>query len=256
MMKIKIAPGFRRYVINFGEMSEEEAWQYPDLMNIVEEKVKPARLAQKDKISQEKWWLFLRTRPELFRAMSQLNRVLVISRVSQHGSFTFLPSAMVFSDSLVVFANDKNSFFCILQSRIHEIWARFFGSSLEDTLRYTPSDCFEAFPFPENWENNLTLEQVGKTYYEYRAEWMVKNNQGLTETYNRFHDPDEYDPDIIKLRELHTAMDKAVLNAYGWSDISTECEFLLDYEEKDFTPDISPTKRGERSKKKPWRYRW
>ncbi|MFM6156105.1 MAG: hypothetical protein ACKPE3_24440, partial [Sphaerospermopsis kisseleviana] len=47
-----------------------------------------------------------------------------------------------------------------------------------------------------------------------------------------------------------------VLNAYGWSDISTECEFLLDYEEKDFTPDISPTKRGERSKKKPWRYRW
>ncbi|MFM7369032.1 MAG: type IIL restriction-modification enzyme MmeI, partial [Sphaerospermopsis kisseleviana] len=201
-------------------------------------------------------WLWGRYTPALFQAISQLDRVLVISRVGQHGSFTFLPSAMVFSDSLVVFANDKNSFFCILQSRIHEIWTRFLGSSMKDDLRYTPSDCFETFPFPENWENNQTLEAAGKTYYEYRAELMVKNNQGLTKTYNRFHDPDEYDLDILKLRELHTAMDKEVLNAYGWGDISTECEFLLDYEEEDLTPDISPTKRGERSKKKPWRYRW
>jgi hypothetical protein len=30
-----------RYVINFGEMSEAEAREYPDLMKIVEEKVKP-----------------------------------------------------------------------------------------------------------------------------------------------------------------------------------------------------------------------
>ena len=38
--------------------------------------------------------------------------------------------------------------FGVLQCRIHEAWARFFGSSLKDRLRYTPSDCFETFPFP------------------------------------------------------------------------------------------------------------
>ncbi len=76
---------------------------------------------------------------------------------------------------------------------------------------------------------------------------MVRNDEGLTKTYNRFHDPDERDPDILKLRELHTAMDRAVLDAYGWSDIRTDCEFLLDYE-------IDEEEWGDR--KKPYRYRW
>ncbi len=58
---------------------------------------------------------------------------------------------------------------------------------------------------------------------------MVRNNQGLTATYNRFHDPYEFDSDILRLRELHEEMDKAVLKAYGWEDIDTTCGFCLDY---------------------------
>ena len=37
----------------------------------------------------------------------------------------------------------------------------------------------------------------------------------MTRTYNRFHDPNEDDPEIGRLRELHAAMDRAVLDAYG-----------------------------------------
>lgn len=240
-----------RYVINFGEMSEKEARKYPDLMNIIEEKVKPARLAQNREIRAKYWWRFGETTPALFQAISQFNQVLVLSRVNQHSSFAFLRSKIVHSDSLIVFANDQNSFFCILQSRIHEIWTRFLGSSMGDTLRYTPSDCFETFPFPENWETNPTLETVGKTYYEYRATLMVRNNQGLTDTYNRFHDPDERHPDILQLRLLHAQCDRAVLDAYGWTDISTDCTFLLDYEDEEDDENTS-----KRQKKKPWRYRW
>ena len=118
---------------------------------------------------------------------------------------------------------------------------------MKDDLRYTPSDCFETFPFPENWETHPALEAAGKAYYEFRAALMVRNDEGLTKTYNRFHDPDERDPEIVKLRELHAAMDRAVLDAYGWSDIPTDCEFLLDYE-------IDEEEWGD--KKKPWRYRW
>jgi hypothetical protein len=76
---------------------------------------------------------------------------------------------------------------------------------------------------------------------------MVRYNQGLTATYNRFHDPDETDPEIQKLRDLHGAMDHAVLHAYGWTDIPTDCKHLLDY-------DIDEEEWGDR--KKPWRYRW
>lgn len=117
-----------------------------------------------------------------------------------------------------------------------------------ETLRYTPSDCFETFPFPEDWRTHPALEAAGQAYYDFRAELMVETDLGLTKTYNRFHDPDEDDPKIVRLRELHAAMDRAVLDAYGWTDIPTECEFLLDYEDEDDD--------GSSRRKKPWRYRW
>jgi hypothetical protein len=243
-----------RYVINFGEMTEEEARQYPDLIKIVEEKVKPERFKQKDKGGQEKWWQFLRPRSEMNQAIAPLDRVLVTNcGASKHISFSFQLSQMVFANTLAIFSLDTYLDFALLQSQLHESWARFFGSSLEDRFRYTPSDCFETFPFPTNWENNPQLEAIGKEYYEYRAQLAIANNQGLTTTYNRFHDPDEYDPAILKLRDLHNQMDRAVLDAYGWTDLQPTCEFLLDYEDEEETNDESTNKR---QKKKPYRYRW
>ena len=118
---------------------------------------------------------------------------------------------------------------------------------MKDDLRYTPSDCFETFPFPVGWATHEQLEAPGREYYKFRARLMLQNNEGLTKTYNRFHDPDEKSPQIVELRRLHAAMDRAVLDAYGWKDISTDCEFLLDYE-------IDEEEWGR--KKKPWRYRW
>ena len=79
---------------------------------------------------------------------------------------------------------------------------------------------------------------------------MIANNEGLTKTYNRFHDPNERSPEIQKLRELHDAMDRAVLDAYGWTDLVPTCEFLLDYEEDEDDEGASSRR------KKPWRYRW
>ncbi len=239
---------YHRYVINFFDIDEDEAWKYSDLMQIVKDKVKPERDVQKRDALRIKWWQYAEKRPGLVKMIAPLERVLVISRVSQHSSFTFLSPNIVFSEGLVVFAEQRHSFFCILQSRIHEIWAKFFSSSLEDRLRYTPSDCFETFPLPEKWETNSILETIGKEYYQYRAALMARNNQGLTDTYNRFHDPDENHPNILKLRQLHAVMDRAVLDAYGWNDISFDCTFLLDYEEEE--------ESTGRQKKKPWRYRW
>jgi hypothetical protein len=154
---------------------------------------------------------------------------------------------MLFANYVIVFPLATYAAFCALQARPHEIWARFFGSSMKDDLRYTPSDCFETFPFPENWETHPALEAAGKVYYDFRAALMVQKDEGLTKTYNRFRDPEESTVDILKLRELHAAMDHAALAAYGWTDVDTDCKFLLDYE-------IDEEEWGD--KKKPWRYRW
>jgi hypothetical protein len=252
-----------RYVINFGEMSEEEAREWPDLMSIVEAKVKPGRLKQNREIRSRYWWRFGETTPALFKAIEGLDRILVISAQAYvHFTMTFQPSNRVFAHSLAVIAISNYSGLSVLQSRIHEIWSRFFSGTAMDLSRYNPSDCFQTFPFPENWEANPELESIGQEYYEFRAALMIRNNQGLTDTYNRFHDPDETDPDILKLRELHTQMDTAVLIAYGWTDIPNTCEFRLDYEDEepsDTEPTVraaSPSGEGKRQRKKPWRYRW
>ena len=227
---------------------EPVAADWPELLAIIEEKAKPERLAQNDKGAKQKWWQFIRPRPELHAAIAGLDRVLAINcGATPHASFSFLPSRMVFANTLAIFPFATHAAFCVLQSRPHEIWARFFGSSMKDDLRYTPSDCFETFPFPEGWDTHPALEAAGEAYYDFRAALMIENDEGMTKTYNRFHDPGERDPRIARLRDLHTAMDRAVLHAYGWTDIPTDCEFLLDYE-------IDEETWGR--KKKPWRHRW
>lgn len=237
-----------RYIINFGNRTEQEARQWADLIEIVETKVRPERSTKSKDVAQFPWWQFWRARRELYEIISGLERVLVTARVSQTAAFSFVSSKQVLNEKIVVFPFESNSAFSLMQSRVHEIWARFFSSTLKDDLQYTVSDCFDTFPFPSEWENNFGIESVGKSYYEFRADLMIRHNEGLTTTYNRFHDPDETNPDILKLRELHAQMDRAVLDAYGWTDIPTDCEFLLDYEDED--------PEGTSKRKKPWRYRW
>lgn len=240
-----------RYVIGFDEMTEAEARQWPDLMAIVEAKVRPERLRLRDNADgrrrKQYWWQWGRYTPALFRAIAGLPRVLVISRISNSFGLTFLPAGMTYNEKIVIFPMESWEAFCAMQARIHEVWTRCFSSTLKDDLQYTASACFETFPFPKNWKSEPTLGTSGREYFEFRAALMVRHDEGLTKTYNRFHDPDERDPDILKLRELHAAMDRAVLDAYGWTDIRTDCEFLLDYE-------IDEEEWGD--KKKPWRYRW
>jgi len=124
-------------------------------------------------------------------------------------------SDAVYADSTVVFALPSLAPFAALQSRSHELWARFFSSTLEDRLRYAPSDCFRTFPFPASFEANPTLEAAGEAYHAFRAQLMIARNDGLTKIYNRFHARGENAADIARLRALHHEMDVSVLRAYA-----------------------------------------
>ena len=242
-----------RYVINFEQMTEAESRKWPDLMAIVESKVKPDRLRQKDRGAKECWWQFLRSRPELYARVSTAARTLVCGQTSKYRSFAFLSGRLVFDQKLIVFAFDGAGAFAVLSSRPHEYWSLFFGSSMKDDPVYTPSDCFETYPIPSAGGAAPALEAAGHAYLRFRTSLMVRSGEGLTRTYNRFHDPDETSPDILHLRALHDAMDRAVLDAYGWTDLHPTCEFFLDYEDPD-DEDADPVRTRQR--KKPWRYRW
>ena len=231
---------------------EPVAADWPDLLGIVEERVKPERAALPptnnwNRDVARRWWQFGAARRGLGAAIAGSGRVLLTPQTSNVQGMVFLSPQMIYGHTLIIFSSDSYAAFAFLQSRVHQIWSAFLGPTMKDDLRYTPSDCFETLPFPEGWRIHSALELAGDAYYKHRTELMIERNEGMTKTYNRFHDPYESDPDIVHLRELHAAMDRAALDAYGWTDIPTDCDFLLDYE-------VDGATWGR--KKKPYRYRW
>lgn len=143
----------------------------------------------------------------------------------------------IFQNTTVTFLYEGLSEFAVLQARVHELWAYLFGSSMKNDPRYVPRACHQTFPFPNGASSEGPLEGAGQAYHEYRAALMVARNEGMTKTYNRFHDPDERSEDIVRLRELHAEMDRAVLCAYGWDDLADRAEpiFLDETNEDDHT---------------------
>jgi len=110
-----------------------------------------------------------------------------------------------------------------------------YQSSLGTGSRYTPSDCFETFPFPNLDPQDSFLETIGEIYHKYRQQLMLTRQEGLTDTYNRFHNPDETADDIQKLRDLHIEVDSAVAGAYGWTELDLDHGFYNTRQGRRFT---------------------
>jgi hypothetical protein len=234
-----------RWVINFFDWDLEHARLYPDLIQIVESKVKPEREQLRASIpTQAKrknfWWQYGSAATQLYRAIAPLRRVLAACIVTEYWSPAFVPNDYVFANRVVVFAFDDDYHYAVLQSTIHEIWTRKYSSTLESRLNYSPTDCFDTFAFPpleyEQMANGeWRLEQMpqafqlaaqaGAAYHEHRRQVMLSRQLGLTKTYNLFHNPACQDADILRLRELHAEMDRAILACYGWDDIDPGHDF-------------------------------
>lgn len=252
--EITNSPSFapRRRVIDFSSYSLEDASaNFPVLFQLARERVYPWRQTDKRASYRKYWWQFAERREALNTAKSKVVEVLTCSaKATTHLSFANLPASYVFTNSVNVIICPHRNIFSVLQSRVHEVWARFFGSSLKDDLTYTSGACFETFPFPSL---DRIDGQIGTEYLEVRRHAMDVKNAGLTDVYNSFHDPFDLTPEICQLRTLHQRMDNAVLLAYGWQDLATlaDCAFLLSHEEDDEAESASDSRR-----KKPLRLRW
>lgn len=203
------------------------AADYPELLAIVKERAKPERdlLAKGDATARDRarrWWQFARQTMNLYATIARMERYLIHPLTSKHHNLAFYGQGIIPSHMTVVLVTDSWGDYAVLQSEPHWKWALEYGNKLETRPQYTPSDCFETFPFPENIEN---LETIGERYYNHRQTIMQTRQEGLTKTYNRFHNPSETAADIVELRRLHLEMDNAVANAYGWQDLALEHGF-------------------------------
>jgi hypothetical protein len=151
-----------------------------------------------------------------------MNRILVRAQVSRTHAPVFYKPGIVFSMMVIVLALEEDGEFALIQSNLFESWLDTFSSSLKNDRRFTPSDSFENFPFPASCG---AANEVGNAYYRHRQQLMLGRQEGLTNIYNRFHDPDDAVKDIQQLRDLHVELDKAVAAAYGWDDLKLGHDF-------------------------------
>lgn len=212
----------QRWIINFFDWGLERAQQYIEPFSVVAKEVYPVRAKVNRKAHRQYWWHYGDKRPALYRTIEPLERVLAIAQTSRTGAFVFVEKGIVYSHKVIVFAFEKARFFALLQSDLHGSWARQYSSTLKQDLSYTPTSAFQTFPFPDDL---TSLDAIGETYHETRRQIMLDRQEGLTKTYNRFHDPDESASDITHLRALHVEMDNAVAAAYGWADLDLDHGF-------------------------------
>jgi hypothetical protein len=165
-----------RYVINFFEWDESKAREYAECFQIVRDRVYPERQRHSEARTRQNWWRFQRVRSELYESIKGLSQAIVLPRHSRFMLAVLVDVRAVFSDALNVVASQDFSLLAVLQSDIHEAWARLRGSTLETRLRYTPTDCFETFPFPSLVKR---LGDVGQKYHECRQQIMQTRQEGL-----------------------------------------------------------------------------
>ncbi|MDF1660440.1 MAG: hypothetical protein P1V97_01625, partial [Planctomycetota bacterium] len=209
-----------RWIINFHDWPIEKAKLFQKPFKHIQETVKPFRMEAKLKSQRANWWLHGASRKTLYQTIRRQDLILARSRISNRHILSFVPAKWIYSDGIVVFATQQYAEFAILQSNIHELWARRFSSTLRADMRYSLTTAFETFPMPTpSAEQKDELSKLAKDLENQR--WKIISNKayGLNKIYACLHDPANDDPSIIALRECHRKIDEAVLKAYEWSDL-------------------------------------
>ena len=149
------------FIVDFGVgMSQAASSQYESPFNYVLRVVKPER--DKSRSTVGVWWQHERARPDMREILEPLPRFIATVAVSKHRLFVWLEAPTQPDHAVFAFARADDYFFGVLHSRLHEVWALKLGTRLETRPRYTPTTCFETFPFPFADDLQLPVAVAGK----------------------------------------------------------------------------------------------
>ena len=205
------------WIIDFGvDMPESDAALYEAPFDYVVNNVKPDRIQNRRRRYAELWWIHAEARPGMRRALAGLPRYIGTSMVSRHRMFSYIDGDVLPDATVIVFARDDDYFFGVLHSRIHETWAAALGTQLEDRPRYTPTTCFETFPFPEPDDaQREAIAEAARRLNELREGWL--NPSGATDAELKKRTlTNLYNQRPTWLANAHMTLDAAVAAAYTW----------------------------------------
>ena len=105
----------------------------------------------------------------------------------------------------------------VIMSKIHNIWVRAVGGTLESRIRYSASLCYNTFPFPKlSAKQKDELSSLAKEILLIRAEYTEMT---LGDMYKPENFPDD-------LRAAHHALDLAVERCYREKPFESDEERL------------------------------
>lgn len=238
------SPG--RYVINFFDWPKEYCEkEYPDLLQLLRERVKPERQKQKNEAAKKKWWIHYRfgfdlyheiglggqyrEHPKTWEERTQYPEKIIAfaTGATKYPCFTLVPNEYIFANTVCVVASQSYALFACLSSDPHVVWAWEHGSKMKQDLRYTHGDIFETFPFPDGVLSggHKELSKLGAEFFDARRDYMVANDKGMTKFYNDFHNPGCDDPTIVTCRELQRQINETVMWAYEFAGINLDIGF-------------------------------
>ena len=164
----------RRWVVAFPPQSDvADACLYHAPFEFVRSSVKPVRDLNHRKSYRDHWWIHGEARPAMLDAINELTRCIATPRVGKHRLFIWVPTCVLPSDATVAFSSTEDWFFGVLHSRLHELWALKTGTRLETRPRYTPTTCFETFPFPKPTDaKREAISEAARELDQLRCAWL------------------------------------------------------------------------------------
>jgi len=221
------------WIIDFGaQMQESEASLYEAPFEYIKKMVKPVREGNRRESYSKLWWIHAEPRPAMRKALKGLRRFIATVAVAKHRLFVWMPSAVLPDHALFIFARDDDYFFGVLHSRVHEQWALWLGTALEDRPRYTSTTTFEPFPMP--WppksepRNDPRVDAIAAAARELvvkRDAWLNPADASPEDLKNRTL-TNLYNENPTWLQDRHRELDEAVFAAYGWPKELTDQEIV------------------------------
>lgn len=214
------------WVIDFNDMSLEEASSYKLPFEHVKKTVKPERDKNNRKSRRDNWWKFGEKRPGMRKALQGLSGYFCLPKIAKYTCFRFIDISVLPCEANMVAASDDFFILGILNSKVHLDWVEAQRSTLKSDTRYTNTTCFETFPFPvrpsEKQKNEV--RKIMKDLEDFRVDLAITRNKKITDIYNEF-----YLEPTSQLYKFHRRLDRAVVESYGWKYVEGE-----DYKQKLF----------------------
>lgn len=232
-----------KFIIDFFGLDKDTAQHtYPQLMQIIVDKVKPERDLKNRESYRKKWWIFAEARAGLRPALQSIQRYIVTCRTSKHRLFVFLEGNYLPDAKLVAIGLEDPFVLGVLSSKPHVGWAMATGGWLGvgNDSNYNHADCFNKFPFPDcPVPLKARIRELGEQLDAHRKRQQALHPKlTLTDMYNvleKLRSGEElsakekktHEEGLVSvLKQIHDDLDAAVFEAYGWPSTLSDEEIL------------------------------